>query len=73
MFITLNYFEDAKDEHRAYKPGDTYPREGLEVSESRFKELSTDQNVRGVPLIKWVEDPKAEEPKKPAKRGRKRG
>lgn len=57
MYITKVYFEDAQDEHRPYKPGDVYPRDGLNPSKQRIKELSSNENVRGIPLI-------AEEPVK---------
>ena len=36
--------------------GDTYPRDGLEVSEERFTELSTTNNRRNLIAIKLVED-----------------
>lgn len=66
MYIAKVYFEDAQDEHHAYRPGDVYPREGLTPSKKRIKELSSDENIRGIPLI-------AEEPvKKPANRQRKK-
>lgn len=62
MYITKVYFEDAQDEHRPYKPGDVYPRDGLNPSKQRIKELSSDKNVRGVPLI--VEEPVKRQRKK---------
>ena len=54
MYKTLIYFEDLQDENHAYNPGDEFPREGLEVSEERLEELSTDKNRRKKPLIKKV-------------------
>lgn len=75
MYITKVYFEDAQDEHRPYKPGDVYPRDGLNPSKQRIKELSSDKNIRGIPLIAYVEpqkeEPKMEEPR-PVRKQRKR-
>lgn len=61
-YKVIKYFKDAKDNNRAYRPGESYPREGLEVSEERLEELSTTNNRRGVAVIK-AEKPKKEEPK----------
>lgn len=58
MYKTLIYFEDLQDESHAYNPGDEFPREGLEVSEERLEELSTDKNRRKKPLIKKVGKPR---------------
>ncbi|MBQ7563912.1 MAG: hypothetical protein IJT16_07980 [Lachnospiraceae bacterium] len=70
MFRTIVHFTDMQDEDRPYYEGDPYPREGLEVSEERFKELSTSANRRGIPLIEKVQEEVPEE--KPAvQKGRK--
>lgn len=68
MYITKVYFEDAQDEHRPYKPGDVYPRSGLNPSKQRIKELSSDENIRGIPLIAEVKEPEKEPEKKQRKR-----
>lgn len=68
MYITKVYFEDAQDEHRPYKPGDVYPRSGLNPSKDRIAELSSDENIRGIPLIAYVEEPEKEPVKKQRKR-----
>lgn len=70
MYRALEFFTDVRDGERQYFPGDTYPREGLSVSAERLAELSTDQNLRGIPLIEKVEPVKV--PEEPKKRGRKR-
>lgn len=84
-YKVIKYFTDLQDNEHAYKTGDTFPREGLEVSEKRLEELASANNKRGVALIELVEDfpmPKpiiepepekvvAEEKPEPAKRGRK--
>jgi hypothetical protein len=58
MYKVIKYFEDLKDNRHPYKVGDIFPRNGLEVSESRLDELSGDQNRRGEPLIVEVTTPK---------------
>ena len=50
-YKVLCYFEDLQDDSYAYRVGDTYPREGVEPSEERIAELSSDANRRGKPLI----------------------
>ena len=58
MYKVIKYFEDLKDNRHPYKVGDIFPRNGLEVSESRIDELSRDKNRRGEPLIVEVVTPK---------------
>ena len=86
MYKAISYFKDMKDNMHSYNPGDTFPRDGLTVSEKRLEELSTNKNRRGKPVIEFVEEPIeekqveeviAEEPEveeiteeKPKKRGR---
>lgn len=62
-FVTIKYFTDLQDNGHAYHEGDIFPREGLEVSDERIEELSTDANRRNEPLIKAVEDPVKDIPK----------
>ncbi len=80
MFKVIKHFTDLQDNSFAYHVGDTYPREGFEVSPERLDELSTDKNRRGIPLIEEIpfsepqtltEDVPEEKPK--AKRGKKKG
>lgn len=58
MYKVIKYFEDLKDNRHPYKAGDIFPRNGLEVSESRVDELSGNKNKRGEPLIVEVVTPK---------------
>lgn len=72
-YIVIEEFADKTDEFRAYLPGAEFPRKGLDVSEARIKELSTDANALHKPLIKEVAEEKREEPKKaPAKKASKK-
>lgn len=54
MFIVINAFLDLKDNEHLYDVGDAYPREGLEPSEERIKELLGSDNLQGQPMIKAV-------------------
>lgn len=60
MYKVIKFFTDLKDHDHAYRVGDIFPRKGLTVSEERLKELSTDQNKRGIPLIEAVAENKPE-------------
>lgn len=43
-YKVVNAFADAHDNGHTYNVGDNYPRVGMEVSVSRFEELSTTKN-----------------------------
>lgn len=45
-----------QDNDFAYNVGDEYPRKGMSVLPSRIKELATDKNRQGVPLIEEIPD-----------------
>lgn len=58
MHRVIKYFTDLQDNNHEYNVGDIYPHNKKKVSASRIKELSTDKNRQGVPLIEKVEEPK---------------
>ena len=63
MYRVIKFFTDLQDNNHAYKVGDIFPHEGMEVSEKRLLELSTDANRRCMPLIEKVEvEPVESEP-----------
>lgn len=87
MYIVTKPFYDLQDVTKAdhtkdgdiprefwlYKAGDVYPRDGANPpTEQRIRELASDSNKQGTPLIEWVEpepEPKPEpmpEPAQPA-------
>lgn len=69
MYKVLRFFMDLKDKDHPYNVGDTYPREGLEVSAERIAELSGSDNKHGCPIIEKVEEPENKTPaKKPVKK-----
>lgn len=75
MWFAIKLFTDLQDKDHLYKEGDPFPREGLEVSEERIKELASPNNLQGTPLIenkemKELADAVMEA--KPKKRGRKK-
>ena len=61
QYEVIRYFTDAQDNDYAYREGDTYPREGLSVSDARIRDLLSGNNFQRVALIKRVLD-------KPAKK-----
>lgn len=68
MYKVIESFTDLQDRNYPYSVGDTYPRNGVNVTEIRLSELASKRNRRGIPLIEKVDEPKkVEEPKeKPA-------
>lgn len=52
--VIYERFKDLEDNDYIYKKGDFYPREGLEPTKERIKELSTKKNKIGEILIKKV-------------------
>ena len=56
MFRVIKHFTDMQDNNFAYEIGDTFPRKGLNVLPSRVKELASDKNRQGCPLIEEIPD-----------------
>ena len=50
-YKVIKFFTDLKDDNHPYNVGDTYPRNGVKVLASRYKELASDKNKQGTPLI----------------------
>lgn len=55
MYKVVKFFTDAQDNGYAYNVGDTYPRDGKVVDESRIKSLLTSANRQKTPMITKVE------------------
>lgn len=68
MYRVIEYFEDLQDNSRPYEVGDIYPKGNIKPTKERFNELATDKNRRHIPLIKKVDEPKVEKPKKANKK-----
>ena len=66
MYKVIKHFVDLQDNNHKYDVGDTYPRKGLNVLQSRINELASNKNRQGVPLIEEIPEV-AEEPKKEKK------
>lgn len=60
MYRVIKHFTDMQDNNYSYDVGDEYPRKNLSVLPSRIKELASDKNRQGVPLIEEIEEPKPE-------------
>ena len=56
MYKVIKHFTDLQDNNFAYNVGDEYPRKGLSVLPSRIKELASDKNRQGCPLIEEITD-----------------
>lgn len=80
MYKVIKLFADLQDKNHVYNIGDTFPREGITVTEGRIAELAGSNNKQGVPLIAKVEEPEEapetpeepEEEKQSAKKTRKK-
>lgn len=57
MYRVVKFFTDLQDGDHPYHVGEAFPRDGVEVTEERIKELSGKENRQGVPLIENVEQP----------------
>ena len=66
MYKVIKHFVDLQDNNHKYDVGDTYPRKGLNVLQSRINELASNKNKQKTPLIEEIPE-KAEEPKKEKK------
>ena len=63
MYRVIKHFVDLQDNNYKYDVGDTYPRKGLNVLQSRINELASNKNLQKTPLIEEIPE-KAEETKK---------
>lgn len=52
----IEFFVDLQDGNREYNVGDTFPADGVEVSDERLEELRSSDNKRKRPVIKSDED-----------------
>ena len=66
-YKVIKHFVDLQDGNHKYNVGDTYPRKGVDVLQSRINELASKNNRQGVPLIEEIPE-KEEEPKKENKK-----
>ena len=66
MFRVIKHFVDLQDNNYKYDVGDTYPRKGLNVLQSRINELASNKNLQKTPLIEEIPE-KVEKPKKKSK------
>ena len=65
-YKVIKHFVDLQDNNYKYDVGDTYPRKGLNVLQSRINELASNKNKQKTPLIEEIPEV-VEEPKKEKK------
>ena len=68
MYRVIKHFVDLQDNNYKYDVGDTYPRKGLNVLQSRINELATNKNLQKAPLIEEI--PEKEKEKKKEKKSK---
>lgn len=56
MYKVIKHFVDLQDNNHKYDVGDTYPRKGLNVLQSRINELASNKNKQKTPLIEEIPD-----------------
>ena len=56
MYRVINFFTDLHDENHPYNVGDSFPREGIAVTDERLAELSSSDNKQGRPLIALADE-----------------
>ena len=66
MYKVIKFFNDLQDNNHPYKVGDEYPRKGATVLPSRIKELASNKNRQGQPLIEEIPETE-EKPKRKTK------
>ena len=62
MYKVISFFTDLQDFNHPYKVGNVFPRQGMNVSEERLKELAGSKNTQGKPLIEKIDEKIAVEP-----------
>ncbi len=55
-YKVIEAFKDLQDNDHIYYKGDSFPREGAEISDERIQELSSENNKRETVLIEVVEE-----------------
>lgn len=65
MYKVIERFMDLQDDNYIYEVGDAYPREGADPTLERVRELASNSNKIGKPLIEEIpEKPKRTRKKK---------
>ena len=63
MYRVIKHFVDLQDDNYKYDIGDTYPRKGLNVLQSRINELASNKNLQRTPLIEEIPEKKEKKTK----------
>jgi len=59
IYKVIAEFYDLNDGCHKYVPGDVFPRDGATATDKRIRELATDANRCGFPLIEEVAEERA--------------
>ena len=62
-YKVIKHFIDLQDNNYKYEVGDTYPRKGMNVLQSRINELASGKNKQKAPLIEELPEKVEEKPK----------
>ena len=54
MYKVIERFMDLQDDNYIYEVGDAYPREGADPTLERIRELASNSNKIGKPLIEEI-------------------
>ena len=60
-YEVIHRFTDLQDFNHLYNVGDSFPRIGMKVSQSRIDELASSKNKLNTPLIKLEKDEKVDD------------
>lgn len=55
-YVCVKSFSDLQDHDHIYRPGDVFPRAGVDVSIDRLTSLSSASNKTGQPVIEFIDD-----------------
>ena len=55
-YVCVKSFSDLQDHDHICRPGDEYPRAGVDVSIGRLTSLSSTSNKTGQPVIEFIDD-----------------
>lgn len=72
MYKVIKKFVDLQDNNFKYDVGDVYPRDGVSALPSRVKELASNKNKLGTPLIEEIMETDDETSEVDVKKPRKR-
>lgn len=55
IYKVIYPFKDLQDNNHSYVTGEEYPRAGFKPTKKRIRELTSPENLQGLPFIEAVE------------------